>query len=136
GKEAGSETFAIKTSESAESSSSVDIGGTTAIFKTTTEYKGAQAKSFGLDKEPGIKVLFAIDGEDIKMTGVSEASGKTDPSALILENLVWHHYYFLIKRYDAQKGGLQHFKALVPSLMATIPASLELKETGISLEGV
>ena len=136
GKEAGRETFSIKNGESAESTTSVNVGGHIVNFKTTTEYKDSLAKSFTLDQEPNIKLQFALSAGEVKVTGINETTGKTDESALILENLVWHQYYFLIQHYDAKKGGTQQFKAFVPSVMTTLPLTLERKETGITFEGI
>jgi len=135
GKEAGSETFSIKNGETGESSTTVDVGGRVLNFKTTTEYKGGLAKVFTLDQDP-VKVQFAINGTEVKVTGSQEITGKTDESALILENLVWHQYFFLIQHYDAKKGGVQQFKAFIPSVMATIGLSLERKETAVSFEAI
>ena len=136
GKTTGTETFSIKNGESSESSTSLDLGGRVLNFKTTTEYKGGLAKVFTLDQEPNIKLQFAINGNEVKVTGVQETTGKTDESALILENLVWHQYYFLIQHYDSKKGGAQQFKALIPSVLATIGVSLERKDVGVTFEGI
>src|SRR3954451_18473863 len=67
GKEGGSETFAIKNGQTAESTSTIDVGGRILNFKTTTEYNGALAKLFTLDQEPNIKLQFAINGNEVKV---------------------------------------------------------------------
>lgn len=90
GKMTGSETFTIKNPEGAESVTTLNLEGASLNFRTATDYQGAQPKSFSLVKEPGTRLLFTIDGGQVKVTGTTEASGKTDASALILENLVWH----------------------------------------------
>jgi dipeptidyl aminopeptidase/acylaminoacyl peptidase len=54
---------------------------------------------------------------------------------LFLENNVGYQYYFLIRRYDRSKGGVQQFKMLVPSIMQTLPVSLEWRDSLTSPPG-
>src|SRR5579871_5787015 len=136
GKDSGSEIFTIKDDQNAEASSDLTLGGVENKFKTTTSYNGTSPKSFDLEKEPNIKLSFSFDGRVAKVTGVKEASAPVDPSAVILENVVWYQYYYLIRRYDQQKGGVQSFRAFVPSVLADIGATVELKDKSISLEGI
>src|SRR5581483_2057257 len=135
-KDAGTESFTIKDANNAESSSSVNLTGQPLNFKTTTAYKDGAPKSFELDQEPNIKLLFAFDNGAVNVTGIKEAMGKTSPNAVILENLVWHHYYFLIQRYDQKKGGVQNFSGFVPSVMANLPVTVEARERGVSIDGI
>jgi uncharacterized protein len=136
GKPAGAETFTIRTQEASDSSSTVEVSTPAVAFSTTTEYTGTQPKLFRLTKPPDTDLQFAIRGTEVQVTGSQQASGKTDTAAVILENLVWHQYYFLLKRYDAAKGGLQHFTAFVPSVMATVPATVDRIERAVKLEGI
>src|SRR5262249_44097661 len=92
--------------------------------------------SFTLRQDSNPPLQFAIDGTAVRLTGAVEKSGQTDEDAVVLENNFWYQYYYLIRRYDFQKGGLQHFKAFVPSIMQTLPVTLELKEAGRTIPGV
>jgi uncharacterized protein len=136
GKPAGSETFTIRSQEASDSTSTVEVSRPPVAFTTATEYSGTQPKSFRLTKPPDTDLQFAIRGTEVQVTGSRQASGKTDGAAVILENLVWHQYYFLLRRYDAAKAGLQHFSAFVPSVMATIPTTLDRTEHAVTFEGI
>lgn len=125
-KQVGDETYNISRPETGGGSDALELGGNAVNFTSQTEYKGAHPSSFMLE-QGSAKVVVSITGAQVKVTGAQETTGQTDPDALILENNVWYQYYFLVQRYDRQKGGVQQFKAFVPSIMQTIPMTLELK---------
>jgi dipeptidyl aminopeptidase/acylaminoacyl peptidase len=127
GKQVGAEAFSVSTINASESSNSLAVGGQSVNFKTRTGYQGKRPVSFTLEQEPNVKLQFAIEGTQVKMTGLKEASAQTDAEALIFESNVWHQYHFLVQRYDKQKGGEQQFRAFVPSVMQTFPVTMELK---------
>jgi dienelactone hydrolase len=135
GKQIGTETFTIRTSGVGEGSSSLTLNGETVSIKSRTEYRETHPVAFELEYGPNMKTQVSIKGAEVKMTAPQEASGQTDAEALILENNVGYQYYFLIRRYDKQKGGAQQFKMLVPSIMKTLPLSLEMKGTLNPLPG-
>src|SRR6185369_17463098 len=136
GAEMGSDSFTILNSDKAEGNVAVGAGAQQQKFKTVTEYHGTQPTLFSVDRDPDLKLTFTINGADIKVTGTNETTGKTDPAALIMENYVWHQYYFLLKRYDLKKGGAQDFQCLVPTVLRTIPMTLELLQTSVTVDGV
>ena len=125
-KQVGDETYHLTRTEAGAGSDALKIGGNAVSFTSQTEYRGTHPASFMLE-QGGAKVIFSITGAEVKVAGAREATGQTDPEALILENNVWYQYYFLVQRYDRRKGGVQQFKAFVPSIMQTIPLTLELK---------
>ena len=127
GKQVGTETFSIGTGGASESSNSLTVNDRTVNFKTRTGYQNQRPANFMLEQEPHGKLQFAINGTEVKMTGLKEATAQTDAEALIFESNVWHQYYFLIQRYDKRKGGEQQFRAFVPSVMQTFPVMLEFK---------
>jgi len=133
GQQLGFETFTIRNDETAESADTLKIGNNTINFKTTTAYKNARPLSFTLTQEPNITLQFAFDAGNVRLTGAREAVAQTDANAVVLENNVWHHYQFLINRYDKQKSGAQSFKAFVPSIMQTPSVSLELLDSDINM---
>jgi dienelactone hydrolase len=127
GKQIGTETFTIRTGGVSESSSLLTLNGQTLSIKSRTEYRGTHPVGFEMEYGPNMKMQVSINGSEVKMTAPQEASAQTDPEALIIENNIGHQAYFLIRRYDMQKGGVQQFKMLVPSIMQTLPLSLEWK---------
>ncbi len=127
GKQIGTETFTIRKDGVSESSGSLTVNGQTINLKSRTEYRETQAVGFEMDDGANMKMKVSINGTEVKVTGPQEATGQTEPEALILENGIGHHYYFLVQRYDKRKGGVQQFKMLVPSIMQTVPLSLEMK---------
>ncbi|MGI8655297.1 MAG: alpha/beta hydrolase family protein [Pyrinomonadaceae bacterium] len=133
GQQLGFETFTIRNDETAERADTLNIGNNAVNFKTSTAYKNARPSSFTLAQEPNVMLRFAFNEGNVKMRGAHEATAQTDAGAVILENNVWHQYQFLIKRYDKQKGGAQAFKAFVPSIMQTLPVSLELRTSLLSI---
>lgn len=132
-KQIGSETFNIKAGGVAESSSSLTMNGQAANFKVRTEYSGGRVSSFALEYGPNMKMQIAFNGTEAKMSGLKEATAQVDADALVFENNVWHLYSFLVQRYDKQKGGVQQFKAFVPSVMQMFSLTLESKGAVTSL---
>jgi uncharacterized protein len=135
GKQIGTETFTIRKDGVSESSGSLTVNGQTLNLKARTQYRDTQAVSFEMDDGANIKIKVSFNGAEVKMTSPQEATAQTDPEALILENGYGYQYYFLVQRYDKQKGGVQQFKMFVPSVMQTAPVSLELKGEINSLPG-
>jgi dienelactone hydrolase len=127
GRQIGTESFSIGKDGVSESSGTLSVSGQTFNLKSRTEYRESRLASFEIEDAPGRKMKVAVNGTEVKMTGAREATGQTDPDALVLENGIGHQYYFLIQRYDKQKGGVQEFKMLVPSIMQTVPLSVERK---------
>jgi dienelactone hydrolase len=127
GKQIGTETFSIRQDGVSESSGSLTVNGQTINLKSRTEYRETHAVGFEMDDGSSTKLKVSINGTEVKMSGPQETTGQTDAEALILENGIGYQYYFLVRRYDKQKGGVQQFKMFVPSVMQTAPVSLELK---------
>jgi len=130
GKQVGVENFKILDSERGEASVALELGGRMVTLTSSTLYKGTHPVSFTLRQDSNPPLQFKIDGTAVRLTGAIEKAGQTDENAVFLENNFWYQYYYLIQRYDLQKGGLQHFKAFVPSIMQTLPVTLDLKESG------
>ena len=136
GKQIGLETFTIHNMETAEGAVSLDMGTRKVNLKSNVTYKGTHPIGFTLQQDTNPPLQFAIDGTGVKLTGPAEKTGQTDADAVVLENGFLYQYYYLVQRYDAQKAGLQEFKAFVPSIMQTLPVSIELKESGLTVPGL
>jgi dienelactone hydrolase len=135
GEQIGTETFTIRNESVGESSSVLTVNGQTINIKTRTEYRDAHAAAFELEYGPSMKMKVSVNGSEVKMTGSQEATAQTDPAALFLENNVGYQFYFLVRRYDKSKGGVQQFKMFVPSIMQTLPLSLEWRDSLTSAPG-
>jgi dienelactone hydrolase len=127
GKQIGTETFTVRKDGVSESSGSLTVNGQTINLKSRTEYRDTHPVGFEMEDGANMKMKVSVNGAEVKMTSPQEAAGQTDPEALIIENGIGHQYYFLVRRYDKQKGGVQQFKMFVPSVMQTVPLSLEMK---------
>ena len=76
-------------------------------------------------------------GEKVLLSGVFKGTsvilhtaGQPDTelqtkATMILENLVWHQFVFLLDQYDESKGGAQTFLALLPSQKLDFPIRIE-----------
>jgi hypothetical protein len=56
----------------------------------------------------------------------SEVTAPVQPNTVILDFNVYHHYDYLVRRYDAVKGGRQIFSDFVPLIGNDIPLALTL----------
>lgn len=80
---------------------SVEIGGATAL-----EAKFAQGT--------------------VKLTVAGQAEREVRTKAtVVLENLVWHQFVFLLGQYDHARGGRQNFTAFLPSQATEYPIGIE-----------
>jgi uncharacterized protein len=79
----------------------------------------------------GVKALEAKFGEGVvklNATGRPEREVQTRAS-VVLENLVWHQFVFLLGQYDHAKGGQQNFTAFLPSQGIEYPLTIESAST-------
>ena len=54
----------------------------------------------------------------------SETSTTITPGTVLLESNVYYLYEYLVRQYDAKKGGRQMFQAYLPPVGAEVPAAL------------
>jgi len=83
-------------------------------------------KSFAL--VAGDQELIGVDfnGATIKLRVQGQAERELPTKAtMVLENLLWHQFVFLLDQYDETKGGLQSFQALLPSRALDYPITVE-----------
>lgn len=137
GERVGTESFHIDADYSAGSSDELTLGGRAIKFGSRLLLDPAtlKARRFTLEQAPDLRLLFDFDGPNVTLTGSKQAAVQTDPDAVVLENNVWLHYYFLVRRYDVRRGGAQQFKAFVPSIMQTIPVTVTAAGTVGPLPG-
>ncbi|MGH9943820.1 MAG: alpha/beta hydrolase family protein [Pyrinomonadaceae bacterium] len=83
----------------------------------TVATAGGRPVSFSVEAG-GASVLTAeFAGETVKLGAAGQASPRQLPAkaTVILENLVWHHFHFLLVQYDEKKGGQQRFTFYLPT---------------------
>jgi pimeloyl-ACP methyl ester carboxylesterase len=128
GEKVGTEKFELLSDFTGHSTGELNINGSQVAFEIRVAYdaQGQKPIRFSIDQKPSTHIDFEIHGTEIKASGAINSTGTTEPNAVVLENNVWYQYWHLIHRYDRGKGGIQTFSALVPSIMQTVPATLEL----------
>lgn len=125
GKPAGQEQFEIVTQNETttmKSSSETIIRGLSQKITTMTEIKddkparytvetvsGANSQKYSLEfKEGTVHVTIEAHGRK------SERTRNVARDVILLDKGVWHHYRFLLARYDMKAGGVQRFKVFSP----------------------
>lgn len=115
----------VTTAEGAKAEAEIEAGGNTQ--KATTVVVAGKPVSFSVEAG-GVKLL-SVDlspgSARLQVGGREVREIKTDATAL-LENLVWHHFIFLLTQYDAARSGAQSFKTLLPSQGLNFEVSVEL----------
>ena len=73
------------------------------------------------------KLLAAeFNGANVKLHKAGQPDRELQTKAtMVLENLLWHQFIFLLDQYDETKGGTQSFVALLPSQALDYPITLE-----------
>ncbi len=75
----------------------------------------------------GVKALEGKFGNGVvKLNAAGQPEREVRTKAtMVLENLVWHQFIFLLGQYDHAQGGRQNFTAFLPSQGVEYPISLE-----------
>ncbi len=122
------EHYVVRSDNSTTSEVELSMMGKQVKFDVTLRYEGNKPVKYYLNQEPGITLTAQFQADKVTIT----APGRSQELILkegtvVLENNVFEHYYFLLKRFDIAKGGKQTFPVLVPSVMMTLDASVEFK---------
>jgi len=84
--------------------------------KTTTIAAPGKPVSFSVETGGTKQMSAEFSNSTVKLQVTGQAERELNTKAtIILENLVWHHYVFLLNQYDVTKGGSQSFTAFLPS---------------------
>jgi hypothetical protein len=76
----------------------------------------------------GDKVLLAAEFKGASVTVHKAGQADSDlqsKATMVLENLLWHQFVFLLDQYDETKAGAQSFVALLPSQAIDYPITIE-----------
>ncbi len=96
--------------------------------KVVTRVAGSRPVSF-LVEIGGVKQITAeFSGATVTGAIGGHSFQKETQSTVILENLVWHHFLFLLRQYDASNGGTQNFKFFIPTQAAEYGLRVEPPE--------
>lgn len=125
GKPAGQEQFEIVTQNETttlKSSSETTIGGLPQKITTSTEIKGDKPARYTVETVSGANSQkYSMEFKDGTVNITIEAYNRKSErtrniarDAVLLDKGVWHHYRFLLARYDMKAAGVQRFKVFSP----------------------
>lgn len=95
--------------------------------KVSTKASKTKPDSF-LFEVGGVKALEAkfFEGGAVRLNAANQPEREVQTRAtVVLENLVWHQFVFLLGQYDHEKGGRQNFMAFLPSQGVEYPLTVE-----------
>jgi len=98
-------------------------------LKVVMRVAGDKPVSFLFEIGGARQIAVEFSGGTIKGDVGGQSFQKETQSTVILENLVWHHYLFLLRQYDAAKGGTQTFKFFLPTQAAELGMRVERAES-------
>ena len=82
--------------------------------------------SFALSLNDKVLLAAEFKGATVTLRKVDQPGTDLQTKAtMILENLLWHQFAFLLDQYDETKGGLQSFVAFLPSQALDYPITVE-----------
>ena len=127
---ASQETFTITVDASGAIEAQADVqSGPNKIHSVTKATKERpQSFAFTVPNRAGSTVIFTGNTAKISTTGQADREVNTQAN-VVLENGLWHQLIFLLKQYDAVRGGSQTFKAFLPSQTLELQIQLERTET-------
>ncbi len=94
---------------------------------------GEHTKKYAIDFQDGQALIkVEIGGQK------TERRREISQDAILLDTNVWHHYRFLLARYDMQKKGEQQFTVFIPqAALRQYDAEVEFrKRTSITIAGI
>src|SRR5262245_3289790 len=98
-------------------------------LKVVMRVAGDKPVSFLFEIGGARQIAVEFSGGTVKGDVGGHSFQKETQSTVILENLVWHHYLFLLRQYDAAKGGTQNFKFFLPTRAAEYGMRVERAES-------
>jgi fermentation-respiration switch protein FrsA (DUF1100 family) len=100
--------------------------GVNASQRAVTVAINHRPKSFVLLAGENEVMAADFTGETVKLRVRGQPEREVPTKAtMVLENLLWHQFVFLLDQYDETKGGQQSFYALLPSQSLDYPITIE-----------
>ena len=82
--------------------------------------------SFALSVGDNKLITADFTGANVKLSSAGQPERVQPTKAtMVLENLLWHQFFFLLDQYDERTGGLQSFIAFLPSQALDYPITVE-----------
>jgi uncharacterized protein len=122
------ETYAVSVEPDGALKAEAEITAQGVKQKVITRVAGAKPVSFLVEIAGARQITAEFSGATVKGAIGGQSFQKETQSTVILENLVWHQYLFLLRQYDGAKGGTQNFKVFVPSLATDYDMRVERSE--------
>lgn len=122
------ETYTVSTEPDGAVKVEAEITAQGVKQKFVTRVAGARPVSFLIEIGGARQLAAEFSGVTVKGAIGGQTFLKETQSTLILENGVWHHYLFLLRQYDAAKGGTQNFKIFLPSRATDLDLRVEQPE--------
>ncbi len=105
---------------------SVGAPGAVAAQRAITVAVNHRPVSFTMLAGQNELIAAEFNGATVKLRIQSQPERELPTKAtMVLENLLWHQFVFLLDQYDEAKGGQQSFVALLPSQAVDYPITVE-----------
>jgi hypothetical protein len=108
------------------------VGGPTGGPQQKVVTVTAQHRPVSFEVSVDDKVLLAAEfkGSSVTLHKTAQPDSEVQTKAtMVLENLLWHQFVFLLDQYDETKGGAQSFMAFLPSQAIDYPITVERVST-------
>lgn len=141
GKSVGYEKFQIAQTDGSitiKSSGEILSGNSSQRIITITEIQNRKIDRYMLEvsKQSGIEkydMRFSNGRADVEIEAYGKKAKRVkdvSDDATLLDKNVWHHYRFLLARYDLRLGGIQRFNVFIPqAALRQYTAEVEMKKT-------
>ncbi len=94
--------------------------------KAVTTSANHRPVSFEISVGDNVLLSAKFNGTTVSLHKANQPDRELQSKAtMILENLLWHQFVFLLDQYDENKGGQQSFSAFLPSQAIDYPITIE-----------
>src|SRR6185503_1353917 len=127
GKAAVVDQWTVATEDSTlKTTAALGAPGANASQRAVTVAINHRPKSFALLAGETEVIGVDFNGSTVKLRVHGQPERELPTKAtMVLENLLWHQFIFLLDQYDETKGGQQSFTALLPSQALDYPITVE-----------
>ena len=128
GKPAVVDHYTVTTAPDGTLKTEATLGAPTGGMQQTAVTIAAAHRPVSFAVSIGDNKLLAADfnGPTVKLHKAGQPDQELQTKAtMVLENLLWHQFVFLLDQYDETKGGAQSFVAFLPSQALDYPITIE-----------
>ena len=128
-------TFTMQQDGAIAGEADIQAGNNSTHTTTKTTKGGLESFVLSIANLPAIAAEFK-DGTARVIIADQPAREIKTQASLVLENGVWHHFIFLLKQYDSNRGGTQTFNAFMPSMATDLQITVEaIDAPGFKVKG-